>query len=148
MNAADGISPKAFRDLLDENATLKEALRQMHEVLLPAAIVPSAWGLGRRESDLLLALREVAPRVLRKERAMIALYGVMGDDVPDQKILDVLICTLRRKLVDCRARVQIETVWGRGWRIDPESMGRLDEHIRRASEPAWQPGTPLLIAAE
>lgn len=133
--------------LMEENATLKEALRQMRDFLIPQAIIPFSWRLTGRERDVLLALRKASPNVLHRERMLITLYGILEADMPDQKILDVWICKLRRKLMLSQTRVTIETVWGRGWRIDSENLARLNAYIEEASEPTWTPGTPLLIKA-
>ena len=134
--------------LMEENQELREALRQMQEDLIPQAFVPPEWHLSGRERDLLLALRGGSPNVVHRERLLTALYGVLEQDMPDQKILDVFVCKLRRKLTVAESGVTIETVWGRGWRIDPENLARLNAHIEKASEPTWTPDTPLLIAAE
>lgn len=62
-----------------------------------------------------------------KEQIMTALYG--GRDEPEIKIIDVLICKLRRKLERGGAsRDMIETVWGRGYRIRnaaPPDLGEV-----------------------
>jgi len=145
---AHHLSRKQVVDLMEENLTLREALRQMQESLAPQAFLPGAWGLTGKERDLLLALRKASPNVLHKERLLITLYGVLDDDVPDQKILDVFVCKIRQKLARAEAGVAIQTIWGRGWRIDSENLTRLNAHIDAASEPDWTPGTPLFLAAE
>lgn len=145
---AHNLSREQVVNLMEENLTLREALQQMQESLVPQAFLPDAWRLTGKERDLLLALRKASPNVLHKERLLITLYGVLDDDVPDQKILDVFVCKIRQKLKRANAGVAIETVWGRGWRIDSANLASLNAHIEAASEPAWTPGTALLIAAE
>ena len=59
---------------------------------------------------------------------LIALYGLI-DEAPEPKILDVYLCKVRRRLMEAQARIDIETVWGRGWRLSPESVARFDEAV-------------------
>jgi two-component system, cell cycle response regulator CtrA len=60
----------------------------------------------------LLALRQGTP--ISKEIFLNHLYG--GRDEPDQKIIDVFICKLRKKLAEVSGgKDYIETIWGRGW---------------------------------
>jgi two-component system, cell cycle response regulator CtrA len=59
----------------------------------------------------LLSLRK--GMTLTKEMFLNHLYG--GMDEPEEKILDVFICKLRKKLADASyGKNYIETVWGRG----------------------------------
>lgn len=114
--------------LLEERDTLLEQVRQLEEALAPTAILPRAWRLTATEERLLRALRAVGPNVLHHERAMLTLYG-MFEDAPQQKILDVLICKIRRKLMEAQAQIRIETVWGRGWRLSAESCAQFDAAV-------------------
>ena len=51
---------------------------------------------------------------LSKEMLLNHLYG--GTDEPKQKIIDVFVCKLRKKLAQAtRGEHYIETVWGRGY---------------------------------
>ncbi len=67
----------------------------------------------------LLALRKGS--TLTKEQFLNHLYG--GMDEPEQKIIDVFVCKLRKKLQDASSgQNYIETVWGRGYVLrDPEA---------------------------
>ncbi len=67
----------------------------------------------------LLALRKGS--TLTKEQFLNHLYG--GMDEPEQKIIDVFVCKLRKKLQDASGGSNyIETVWGRGYVLrDPDS---------------------------
>ena len=52
--------------------------------------------------------------MLTKEMFLNHLYG--GMDEPGQKIIDVFICKLRKKLANASGgKDYIETVWGRGY---------------------------------
>ena len=53
------------------------------------------------------------------------LYG--GMDEPEQKIIDVFICKLRKKLANAsNGKDYIETVWGRGYALREPS----DDEVR------------------
>jgi two-component system cell cycle response regulator CtrA len=62
----------------------------------------------------LLSLRKGT--TLTKETFLNHLYG--GMDEPEQKIIDVFICKLRKKLADAsKGKDYFETVWGRGYML-------------------------------
>jgi two-component system, cell cycle response regulator CtrA len=64
---------------------------------------------------------------LTKEMFLNHLYG--GIDEPEPKIIDVMICKLRKKLSAATGGDNyIETVWGRGYILrDPETVGEPEE---------------------
>lgn len=69
----------------------------------------------------LLCLRKGS--VVSKESFLDHLYG--GMDEPEMKIIDVFICKLRKKFDEAGANFDpIETVWGRGYRINTEGKKR------------------------
>lgn len=135
MNAPSHLNRDQVIALLDERDTLREHIRQLEEALAPTSILPRAWRLTATEERLLRALRAVGPNVLHHERAMLTLYGML-EDAPQQKILDVMICKIRRKLMEGQAQIRIETIWGRGWRMTAESCARFDEAVA-ADQAAW-----------
>jgi two-component system cell cycle response regulator CtrA len=87
---------------------------------------PVEWLLTASESRLLgfLMTREMAS----KEAILLALYSLRADDAPDIKIVDVFVCKARKKL--SRFGVQIETIWGQGYRLCRASK----DHIRALKE--------------
>lgn len=69
--------------------------------------------------------------VLRKEVFLNHLYG--GMDEPEIKIIDVLICKLRKKLAKVNADNLIRTVWGQGYMLrEPSTIA--SPAPQRASE--------------
>ena len=63
----------------------------------------------------LLALRK--GMTLTKETFLDHLYG--GMDEPEQKIIDVFICKLRKKIAAISGhQTSIKTIWGRGYTLD------------------------------
>ena len=79
-------------------------------------------GLTTKEYQMLelLGMRQGTP--ITKDMFLGHLYG--GMDEPDQKIIDVFICKLRKKLMQASGgRDYIETIWGRGYALrDPEPI--------------------------
>ena len=93
--------------------------------------------MGRRDVGLttkeyrmleLLAMRQGTP--ITKDMFLSHLYG--GMDEPDQKIIDVFVCKLRKKLMQASGgRDYIETICGRGYVLrNPEPS---KSHIARKS---------------
>ncbi len=79
----------------------------------------------------------------RANRAAIwhALYGGMGDDEQrEPKIIDVFVCKLRKKLGP--VGITIETIWGSGYSMSAESIGRLNE---LAAEQTPRMDSPSLV---
>jgi DNA-binding response OmpR family regulator len=42
-------------------------------------------------------------------------YSLLSDDGPVEKIIDVFVCKIRKKISGCG--ITIETVWGQGYRL-------------------------------
>ena len=73
--------------------------------------------LTSKEYQMLELLYLRKGSVVSKESFLDHLYG--GMDEPEMKILDVFICKLRKKIENAGASHPfIETVWGRGYRVD------------------------------
>ena len=72
----------------------------------------------------LLTLRR--RQVVRKDAMLSQLYAI-EDSEPDQKIIDVFICKLRKKLAAAGAGKLITTVWGLGYRL--EELGAEDDEL-------------------
>jgi DNA-binding response OmpR family regulator len=89
-------------------------------VLCRAALTPAmdeGWlrlGLTRMEARLMRALAERPDRMVSKGALMDAMYFDRGQEA-EPKIVDVLVCKVRRKLRG-RSGWSIETVWGQGYR--------------------------------
>jgi hypothetical protein len=58
-------------------------------------------------------------KLLTKEQAFHRLYGDKPEAAPNDKILDVMISHIRKKLEGMP--VSIDTVWGEGWKLDGEA---------------------------
>lgn len=73
--------------------------------------------LTGKEFKLLRFLMLRAGSVLDKQQVLNALYT--SEDEPDDRIVGVYLCTLRRKLRDAGARVTISTMRGLGYILRP-----------------------------
>jgi two-component system, cell cycle response regulator CtrA len=91
----------------------------------------------------LLGLRQ--GKTVSKEQFLNHLYG--GIEEPEQKIIDVFICKLRKKLSRASGgKHYIETIWGRGYyyvgmrsqRQSPERTAAQLSGICRYVSPSWQ----------
>ncbi|MGV6876658.1 helix-turn-helix domain-containing protein [Pseudochelatococcus sp. B33] len=98
-----------------EIETLRERVRQLEDALAPPGVhVPIEWRLTPVEATVYqcLASRHEAT----KQAIMTALYGTRPDDAPEIKIVDVIVCHIRKKLKPFG--IEIRTIWGRGYAID------------------------------
>lgn len=75
------------------------------------------------EMVLLQRLIDVFPRLLSKESAMEWMYQLNPDKEPEIKIVDVLICKIRKKLEPLGIR--IDTVWGKGYVLAMSAKPRV-----------------------
>lgn len=106
--------------LQEEVSTLRERVRQLEQALAPDSIaVPLEWCLTAAEASVYRCL--AARPWASKATLMVALYSDRADDGPDQKIVDVFICKLRKKLRPFG--VGIATIWGQGYALSPVSSG-------------------------
>lgn len=106
-----------IRELLDEVEELRERLEQLESATI-AVIEDEPWAEALTRSEK-IALGQLlkAPRCT-KDHLYAALYsGRFGaeDDV-NIKIVDVWICKLRAKLKKLAPDIEIETIWGVGYR--------------------------------
>lgn len=125
-------------DLLQrQNKQLREELEEAHETIrqLRAQLAPDrnelpSWlpHLTPLESRCLIALG--SGRLMSKERVHEQVYCNDPSGGPAVKIVDVAICRIRRKLADI---IQIETVWGQGYRLPPDAIALLWPAQREAA---------------
>ncbi len=98
--------------------------------------------LGPIRTRLFRLLVERADTVLTWKDFATVTYGADQAQWPDQKLFDVLVCTLRARLRKSEAlgRDVIETVWGRGYRILPD----VHSH-EQTQEPIPEPSRGYVI---
>jgi two-component system, cell cycle response regulator CtrA len=73
--------------------------------------------LSHREHAIFTVLALNHRRVVSKERIYEAVYGLSGSD-PLDKVIDVYICKLRKKITQATGGKYIETVYGRGYKLE------------------------------
>jgi hypothetical protein len=56
-------------------------------------------------------------------------------DATDPKMVDVMICKLRKKLKTIDARFLISTIWGGGYHVTPEAKAAITEWINDQQSP-------------
>ncbi len=97
-----------------------EARESESEATERLAVVMRAFGLTKAEAQFMQAL--LPGRAVTKE----ALYAAIDrrDDEVDIKIVDVLASKVRKKLRP--HGVEIETVWGTGYRLAPDMAARAE----------------------
>ncbi len=148
IDHAHNLTRKQVIDLLEERDILRETVAQLEEklreMLAPQSVMlPRSWRLTRKEELVVLAFLKVGTNTLDRERLMLTLYGMFDDDTPQVKICDVFICKIRRKMMEAQTLIHIETVWGRGWRLEPESLNRLKGVVEAQRASIWEPGQAL-----
>lgn len=119
-------------DLRSENETLRERIAQLEHLLgmgdpVPSEASPMPVHLTRSEERLFGVLRR--RNIVTKDIAMMALYSDRAEDSPIDKVVDVFICKLRRKLRPFN--IFIQTKWNEGYFIDAVSKLRIDELCRK-----------------
>ena len=105
-------------------------------VLCRAHLTPSpgqdwlAAGLTKMEARLMRALTEKPGRMVSKSALMDAMYFDRPHEA-EPKIVDVLVCKIRRKIKG--GPWLIETVWGQGYRsrFSPELAAAMAAHADR-----------------
>lgn len=122
------------RELLDH---YRERIKQLEETLGLQIEAPYAFGLSPTETKLLGLLR--AHEVLRLNAVMVALYSCRPGDPPDEKIVSVYVCKLRKKLKPWGLNAQIKAVWGVGWRLTPEGKAAIQGMVDAEKEGLRRP---------
>lgn len=98
--------------LTKENDDLRDRVAQLEEAMGMKFASPAFMGLTGNEAKLFGLL--MARDAVTKSGAMDILYGLGPEaDVAEEKIVDVFICKLRKKLE--QFEIPVETNWGQGW---------------------------------
>jgi hypothetical protein len=104
-----------------ENDELRARIAELEEALGVATLPPPLFGLTSQEAVMFGVLLKTANP--RKSTFMTALYSNEADDPPEEKIIDVFVCKMRKKLQPFG--ITIDTSWGEGfsmpeaWQNDP-----------------------------
>jgi two-component system cell cycle response regulator CtrA len=110
-----------------EELEIKLSLAEERCAMLGSALVnemqiPSCLRLSPMERNVLRVF--LTHKTVTKERLFTALYGLRAEaDQPEVKTLDVHICYVRKALREFK--IEIQTVWGEGWRMLPEEKSKI-----------------------
>jgi DNA-binding response OmpR family regulator len=104
-----------------ENDQLRERIWQLEEAMGMNWAPPLEFQLSGSEATLLGVM--MTKPMATKEMLFSGLYALRSDDPPEQKIIDVLICKVRKKVAPYG--IVIETVWGRGYALTAESKMKI-----------------------
>lgn len=119
--AREEMQGKRIRELLARVEDLEQQVQDLETALTEP--LPEFLHIELTKSErVLLGLLASRPLV-SKATFMMAHYSTRGDDQPLEKIIDVFVCKLRRKLK--QAGLEIETVWGQGYRLPEDSKQKL-----------------------
>jgi two-component system, cell cycle response regulator CtrA len=101
--------------LREENDFLREQIAFLTAALMGDDPLPLEWNLTDSEERLVRVL--MARQFASKDTIMAALYWDK-DEPGEIKIIDVMVCKIRKKLK--RHGIDIRTHWGRGYSLPPE----------------------------
>lgn len=124
-------------EVLDQElAAAHVRIRELEDALGVNYPAPLSFGLTPKQARVLGVLMK--RNVATKETIVAALYGHISCDreIPGQKIVDVFICHMRKKLATFG--IQIKTVWGDGYALsngDKEKINHIvgQEHGKVAA---------------
>lgn len=116
-----------------ENGVLRERVAALEDIIGMKVTVPLIFPLTAQETKLFGVLMN--RDLVTKETAMFALYSTRpnGENV-EIKIIDVFICKIRAKLK--KFDIAIETVWGQGYRLTPETKAKVAQYMAQSAEVA------------
>lgn len=97
-----------------ENDALRDRVYTLERALGLRIDAPLCLGLSNSEAKLFGVM--MAREIMTKEAAYAVLYSGQIDD-RDPKVIDVMVCKMRKKLANFG--VEIGTVWGRGYLLSP-----------------------------
>lgn len=120
---------RRVQELKERNEVLQETVHRLRQAMIETRPLPRKWRLTPSEEDILgvMVNREVATY----DAMLTVLYSAKGRPEAAQKILQVFICRLRKKLEPFG--VKIHTFWGRGWSLSPETRASLRAESRKAA---------------
>lgn len=113
-------------NLVEENELLREQNRQLRALLKPGtALRFHRINVRGRKADLLTML--LHHETVSREMVLQHMYSDQAD-MPDPKIVDVMICHLRKKLKTFGAGIGV--TYNVGWSVSPEHKRLIAELCR------------------
>ncbi len=101
--------------------------------------------LSQRELAIFQQIALAAPRVVSKSVIYDAVYG-MAEEQPFDKVIDVYICRIRKKIEEMSPAgdPHIRTIRGRGYKLDPE----IADFVLGRGRPGARPGASVHVVQE
>lgn len=120
---------RRVKELEVENGELTAQVMQLSAVGAPLAdemvewLPPGMWKfLTRNEMTVVNFLARHRGKIVSRARLMAALYPD-PDKQPEAKIIDVLVCKIRKKLLARHVSFVVTTAWGRGYMLEEVNHG-------------------------
>jgi DNA-binding response OmpR family regulator len=114
--------------LREERDLLKEQVAFLTSALMGDDPLPLDWNLTESEERIMRVI--LAREYASKDAIMAALYWDK-DEPGEEKIIDVMVCKIRKKLKP--HGIDIKTHWGRGHYLPPEVRARYRSTFNRRS---------------
>ncbi len=105
---------ETLEDLREENTYLREIVAG-----LTGAGEPPLEGLTKMQSRIVRTLEQANGRILSRDAIIDANYWDHPNDIPQVKIIDVMLHKIRKNRPDIGAR--LINIWGYGFMIEPEA---------------------------
>jgi DNA-binding response OmpR family regulator len=112
---------RLYHEVVQERDELKEEVLRLREALGGSLPDFRFMRITSSEGKILHALLQT--EMLTKGAILTTLYSGRAGDEPDQKIVDVFVCKLRKRLTPFG--IEIGTVWGRGYFMDAENKAKI-----------------------
>ena len=127
---SDPLRDEYVEALEAENDALRARVRDLEKIVGFRNAVPIIFGLTGSESKVLSMLME--REFASKQQLLSAVMADRGaDEEPEIKIVDVYICKIRTKIK--KFGVDIDTLWGRGYRLDPANKAKVATYLKAES---------------
>tara|TARA_R100001086_G_scaffold229369_1_gene149219 strand:- start:1242 stop:1847 length:606 start_codon:yes stop_codon:yes gene_type:complete len=122
------IIPPTHDDQEDDPVTLEEEVQYLKaddfESILPLI---QEFKFTAREARLFLILKRAPGMQVGREAILTRLYADRINEAPEFRIIDVLICNMRKKLENTPWR--IETIWGAGYKLINNEPDRCAQRV-------------------
>lgn len=125
MNAPFPAHHATIAALREENDILRETVRQLREELAHVVAFPAAWKLTPQQATVLSCIMAASPGIATYNRLLAALYGDREEPDTAAKVLNTVVCEIRKRLLAADTDACIRNVVGRGYVMTPAARERL-----------------------
>lgn len=113
-----------------ENEILRERLYFLEKLFMPRLNLPVEWEFSPMQHKVLSAMLG-SKGMLHKDNYVLLLYQDRNSEkeTPDPKIVDVWVCKIRAIVKKFNIPIEIQTVWGGGYVMPPDTIQYLKQFI-------------------